>query len=542
MMNLTSLKAKTLMGGVLAVLVSMSLAAVGVYSVRQGSRNLESVYVNRIEPASALQEIDKNLKEIRFRMAGVILDQMPTAGSKNHLKEARGEIDKQWATFKERTKANPLSTEEKELITKIDAKLPTLPAIFDKLTAAYDHDDKKAVSDILENDWPTVHSGVLKPVGALVPLEQEAVKHAYEASYADGKKLISIVLGVFAVTTVIMGLFGFFFITQMNRGLRSLHRALGEVAQGQLNVRVGIADRNEFGEMSHDLEEALARLRDIIGGVKSAADQAQRSATDLSRQVAQVIARGESRNDRMLHVSSAAEEMNSSIAAIADAAQAAAEAVRQNETCAQEGNASMAKNLAAAQQAVESVNASVETVAKLSTSIQKVGEITKVIKEIADQTNLLALNAAIEAARAGEQGRGFAVVADEVRKLAERTGSSTAEISRVIEAIRAETGEAVSSMGEVKQAVSDGASHNHETSTALQQIAEAASHVAALVNHIVGSTQEQATATTEVARNLDQISAVSQENAVSIDAMGETAQEVAQIAVELNRLVEQIKV
>jgi methyl-accepting chemotaxis protein len=184
----------------------------------------------------------------------------------------------------------------------------------------------------------------------------------------------------------------------------------------------------------------------------------------------------------------------------------------------------------------------VNIVSQLNQSIQKIDQIANVIKEIADQTNLLALNAAIEAARAGEQGRGFAVVADEVRKLAERTSSSTQEISGVINSIRAETDSAVNAMGNIEIEVKKGAELSQQTGDVLKQILAAASKATLSVGNIVSSTKEQASSTENVARNLDEIAVVSEQNESDIENVGHMAEEVESIAAELQHLIGQFKV
>jgi methyl-accepting chemotaxis protein len=227
---------------------------------------------------------------------------------------------------------------------------------------------------------------------------------------------------------------------------------------------------------------------------------------------------------------------------VASSASDAGEAVHRNEEFARQGDANMVKNRAAMEKVVATANNSVNIVSNLNDSIQKIGQITTVIKEIADQTNLLALNAAIEAARAGEQGRGFAVVADEVRKLAERTSNSTNEISGVVKSIRDETEAAVTSMSEVKREVLESADFNRLTGEALKQIVEAANQVTGLVSHITESTREQTTATEDVARNMEEISVLTEENSANIRKVGREADDVSHVAIELQQLVGQFRV
>jgi methyl-accepting chemotaxis protein len=191
---------------------------------------------------------------------------------------------------------------------------------------------------------------------------------------------------------------------------------------------------------------------------------------------------------------------------------------------------------------VATAHNSVGIVSNLNDSIKKIGQISTIIKEIADQTNLLALNAAIEAARAGEQGRGFAVVADEVRKLAERTASSTSEITSAVDTIRTQTEAAVASMGEVEQEVLACENFNRLTGDALEQIVSAANEVTGLVSQIADSTKEQTSASENVARNMEDISSLTEEDSVSLRQVGAAADDVSHLANELQQLVGKFRV
>ena len=539
---MNSLKAKITLGGVLAGLISLILAGVNFYSTNKGTDALATVYENQVVPAAALKEIDRHLKEVRFRMAGVILGQLPGAGSKNQLDEARADIPKQWAIFKDKTSGNVLSAEAKEQVEKIDKQLGLLPPFFEKLAMAYSTEDKTILSDMLENEWPAFQSGLLKPVAKLVAFQESAVKDTYEKSRANGNRLNLIGLSVFAVGIIILLVGINLLSSDIHRGVKALKDTLDKVAQGDLTASVAIKRKDELGEMGQSLENTTKHLKHIVEGVKRAADKATDSSASLSHQMELVISRGVTRNERVLYVTAAMEEISVANSEVASSASDAGEAVHRNEEYARQGDSNMGKNRAAMGKVVATAHNSVAIVSNLSESIQKIGQITTVIKEIAEQTNLLALNAAIEAARAGEQGRGFAVVADEVRKLAERTSTSTSEISGVVESIQKGTEAAVLSMTEVEQEVQECASFNQMTGEALKQIVEAANQVTGLVGHIANKAKAQTSATDDVARGMEEISVLSKENSENIRQVGHSANDVSNIAGELQQLVGQFRV
>lgn len=541
MLSSLSIRVKLFSSTLLAVVIILVLAGMNIYSIRQGSSALADVYENNIQPLALLQEMDSVLKEVRFRMVAVPLDQISMKGSRDHLKEARTRVPQIWTEFKGKLEHVQLDKDNKKLVEKIDTQLASIDTFFAKLDEIYASNNKDALLAPLQEEWPLINRNLLKPIAQLIPAQEAAVKKTYEKSSALGQKLTVLSLVVMGVGMVVLLAFAFRLVYVINRNIRTLNQALMDVSTGNLSIKARVAQQDELGTMADSINQTVAKLHRMISDVKQAADNLAASSSGLSKETEQVSKRADVQSDRVMQVSAAMEEMSVSVTEISSGANNVASASTQTETIAQEGRENMARSIEATRRTVETVESSSAIITELSQSIGKISEITKVIKDIADQTNLLALNAAIEAARAGEQGRGFAVVADEVRKLAERTTLSTSDITSMVETIRNKTGSSVRAMEEVKREVEAGAGYSNSTSKTLNQIVEAAVQVTSLANQIASATKEQSFASEETAGNMEAISSLTEENTISIHNVGKEAGNMALTAAELQRLVGQFK-
>ncbi|HQS58958.1 MAG TPA: methyl-accepting chemotaxis protein [Gallionellaceae bacterium] len=541
MLNSLSIKVKLLSSTILAVVIILVLAGMNIYSIRQGSSALAEVYEKNVQPLALLQEMDSVLKEVRFRMVAVPLDQMSIKGSRDQLTEARARVPQIWAEFKGKLEHVQLDKDNRDLVDKIDTQVTSIDAFFLKLDGIYASNNKDALLAPLQEEWPLINRNLLKPIAQLIPAQEAAVKLTYERSSELGRKLTVLSLVVMAAGMAVLLAFAFRLVYVINRNIHSLNLALMEISTGNLSIIAKVEQHDELGAMAVSINQTVSKLNQMISSVKHAADDLAASSSGLSRETEKVSQRADVQSDRVMQVSAAMEEMSVSVSEISSGANNVASASNQTEVIAREGRDNMVKSQEATRKTVNSVESSSVVITELSHTIGKISEITKVIKDIADQTNLLALNAAIEAARAGEQGRGFAVVADEVRKLAERTTLSTSDITGMVETIHSKTGSSVQAMEDVKREVEASASYSSSTNKTLNQISEAAVQVTSLANQIASATREQSSASEEIASNMEAISTLTEENTVSIHNVGKEAGNMALTAAELQRLVGQFK-
>jgi methyl-accepting chemotaxis protein len=380
-------------------------------------------------------------------------------------------------------------------------------------------------------------------VAALTKLiEIQASDSAAAAQMAD--ELAKTVKGAIAITLLLVLALS---VTTAAWIIQSVMRPLGgepqeakatveRIARGDLTAEISL-NQGDGDSLLAAMKGMQASLRKMVGELKANAEGVASAAGQLATASSEVAATTANQSEAASAMAATVQQVAVSINHVADSARDAHEVTARTGSMSQDGNRVIKDTVAEMQAISTAVGQAAATLRATGENSQKISGIVQVIKAVAEQTNLLALNAAIEAARAGEQGRGFAVVADEVRKLAERSAHAANEVGGMIVALQDSAKTAVDTMEQAVERVGQGVAMANKASESMLGIAEGAERVVAAVNDISDALKEQSVASNHIAANVERIATMSEENRAATRAAADTAQHLEQLAASTRQAV-----
>ncbi len=355
---------------------------------------------------------------------------------------------------------------------------------------------------------------------------------------------LKITIAAIAASLLLLAMIYLFIRHFVTKPLEQLTEGLRDVASGDgdLTRRLAVKGQDEVGQAASVFNKVMENFAGLVRQVSNSATEVLDKSHELSQNASRVADGSHQQNEKSLQAASAVEEMVSSIASISQSAELVQQKSQESLERSNEGNKSLAQLLDEMHNVEHTVKAMADSINEFVRNTEAINKMTQEVKDIAEQTNLLALNAAIEAARAGEQGRGFAVVADEVRKLAEKSSRSASEIDAITENLSAQS---VS----VRKSIEDGLGHLASSQSSVSSVADilqaangSVTEVGHGLNAIASATDEQRRVSNEVAQSIEAIASMAQDNNVAVEKTADAAQSLEHLADSLQGTVSRFKV
>lgn len=407
------------------------------------------------------------------------------------------------------------------------------PAKYDTRDASGGFDGKDPLGFAMEGWKPGDMHGAYEVVMPLAGLDAQV------AGFLTSGLAISVPLVAVAGGLFIVGMRKFFAAP-----LRNLISMVNDLASGDgdLTKRLSLNRGDEIGLLAHGIDRFTANLHSLMTDVSKVTTEVAGAATEISASAEQMSTGLSRQEQQSQQVSAAISEMAASVSEVARKSGEASNAASTSKSDADAGAEVVRQTVSEIQAISDEVSRSAKSVTSLGTKSEQIGQVINVINDIADQTNLLALNAAIEAARAGEHGRGFAVVADEVRKLAERTTKATEEVASSIREIQTETTRAVQQIECGSGRVIKGVELANSAGSALERIHGSSSTVSTMIEAIAAASDQQSSASDQIARSVEQINAVTRESSDAASQVAKAATMLSEQSETLSGLVGRFKI
>jgi methyl-accepting chemotaxis protein len=525
------------------ILLMVIVAAVGVSRLAQLDSGTQLIVTDRWIKAEQSTVIAHHTTQIAIALRNMMLtsNRDDMAKQKERIAESRKAI----AANIDKLKQSVTLPRGKEILGEVLAQRESYIAGQDKLIKLIETGSAEESKQYLNNELRPVLAAYQAALEKFSKFQAELVDSAGKSASESYQSARTLMIGIVVLALLVAAVLAVWVIRSVTGPLggepEEAKAVVERIAEGDLTAEISVKP-GDSGSLIAATHKMQVNLRRMVGDLKENAEGVASAAQHLASTSSQVASATAHQSEAASAMAAAVEEMTVSINHVSDSASEAHSVTTETDGLSKEGRRVIDDTVAEMQHISRTVGDAAGTIQAVGENSQKISSIVQVIKDVADQTNLLALNAAIEAARAGEQGRGFAVVADEVRKLAERTAKATTEISDMIDAVQNSANVAVGTMQQSVSRVERGLDLAHKASDSMVGIGDGAQRVVTAVNEISNALSEQSAASNDIAANVEKIAQMSEENSAATREAADTAHKLGQLADRTRAAVSQFKV
>ncbi|AAY37673.1 Histidine kinase, HAMP region:Bacterial chemotaxis sensory transducer [Pseudomonas syringae pv. syringae B728a] len=539
MINRTSFAKKLMAAFIVCAMITLAVGGLGMLGINRLSDALELTFSNNLVSVANTNE---TMTALTTHNRGLyrLLDAKDKATAEKMRQSINGELEraqKVYAIYR----ATPLEDDERAAGDQYDALMPAYMSasqnIFDLQQAGKLEDARNRLNALAEGEFNKAR-GYLQ---IMIDSNKRQIKEGAEAADRLQSTSVFMLTAGIVIAFVVAIMLGILITRMITRPLRSAIEVAQRIASGDLTQSVSSTRGDEAGHLLNAIGTMQGNLKRTIQEISSASDQLASAAEELGA-VTEESTRGLTRqNDEIQQAATAVNEMTAAVEEVARNAVSTSEESKSLATDAANGRGQVDNTVKGIGTMVSEITESTGSVTTLAGHVRDISKVLEVIRSIAEQTNLLALNAAIEAARAGEQGRGFAVVADEVRALAHRTQASTVEIEGMIGTVQSGADGAVAAMSKSLATATNTQELAQRAGSALEKITSGVGMINERNMVIASASEEQAQVAREVDRNLVNIQELSAQSAAGANQTSASSQELSRLATSFNTMVAQFK-